>query len=54
MRLAAGLGLDFLVLDQTRADIAVPVAKVIVPGLRLGLRQRTVSEAELNPLHLIP
>jgi oxazoline/thiazoline synthase len=27
-------GLDFLVLDQTRADIGVPVVRVIVPGLR--------------------
>src|SRR5262249_39053150 len=27
-------GLDFLVLDQTRADIDVPVARVIAPGLR--------------------
>jgi oxazoline/thiazoline synthase len=27
-------GLDFLVLDQTRADIEVPVVRVIVPGLR--------------------
>lgn len=27
-------GLDFLVLDQTRPDIGVPVARVIVPGLR--------------------
>ena len=27
-------GLDFLVLDQTRPDIAVPVVRVIVPGLR--------------------
>jgi oxazoline/thiazoline synthase len=27
-------GLDFLVLDQTRADIGVPVVKVLVPGLR--------------------
>jgi oxazoline/thiazoline synthase len=27
-------GLDFLVLDQTRLDIEVPVARVIVPGLR--------------------
>jgi ribosomal protein S12 methylthiotransferase accessory factor len=26
--------LDFLVLDQTRPDIQVPVARVIVPGLR--------------------
>ena len=27
-------GLDFLVLDQTRPDIEVPVARVIVPGMR--------------------
>jgi bacteriocin biosynthesis cyclodehydratase domain-containing protein len=27
-------GLDFLVLDQTRPDIDVPVVRVIVPGLR--------------------
>jgi bacteriocin biosynthesis cyclodehydratase domain-containing protein len=27
-------GLDFMVLDQTRPDIGVPVARVIVPGLR--------------------
>jgi ribosomal protein S12 methylthiotransferase accessory factor len=27
-------GLEFLVLDQTRADIGMPVVKVIVPGLR--------------------
>ncbi len=28
------LGLNMLVLDQTRADIGLPVVKVIVPGLR--------------------
>jgi oxazoline/thiazoline synthase len=61
-------GLDFLVLDQTRADIEVPVVRVIVPGLRhfyrrfapgrlydvpvkLGWRDRPLSENELNPLH---
>jgi oxazoline/thiazoline synthase len=27
-------GLDFLVLDQTRADIGAPVVRVVVPGLR--------------------
>ena len=32
--LAEQAGLDFLVLDQTRPDIEVPVARVIVPGLR--------------------
>jgi bacteriocin biosynthesis cyclodehydratase domain-containing protein len=34
VRLAKREGLDFLVLDQTRPDIEVPVVKVIVPGLR--------------------
>jgi len=34
MRLAKKEGLDFLVLNQTRPDIEVPVARVIVPGLR--------------------
>lgn len=29
-----GLGMEMLVLDQTRADIGMPVAKVVVPGLR--------------------
>lgn len=28
------LGLEVLVLDQTRPDIGIPVAKVVVPGLR--------------------
>ncbi len=61
-------GFDFLVLDQTRPDIEVPVVRVIVPGLRhfyrrfapgrlydvpvkLGWRDRPLSEHELNPLH---
>jgi bacteriocin biosynthesis cyclodehydratase domain-containing protein len=65
---ARGAGLDFLALDQTRPDIGVPVARVIVPGLRhfyrrfapgrlydvpvrLGLRDRPMPEAELNPIH---
>ncbi len=34
VRLAEREGLDFLVLDQTRPDIGVPVVRVIVPGLR--------------------
>jgi oxazoline/thiazoline synthase len=68
VRLARREGLDFLVLDQTRPDIEVPVARVIVPGLRhfyrrfapgrlydvpvkLRLRDRPLSENELNPLH---
>ncbi|HEY1748070.1 MAG TPA: TOMM precursor leader peptide-binding protein [Xanthobacteraceae bacterium] len=34
VRLTAEAGLDFMVLDQTRADIGVPVIRVIAPGLR--------------------
>jgi oxazoline/thiazoline synthase len=34
MDIAKRAGLDFLVLDQTRPDIEVPVVRVIVPGLR--------------------
>jgi len=66
--LAKREGLDFLVLNQTRPDIDVPVVRVIVPGMRhfyrrfapgrlydvpvkLGLRDRQLSENELNPLH---
>ena len=32
--IAKRVGHDFLVLDQTRPDIEVPVVRVIVPGLR--------------------
>jgi ribosomal protein S12 methylthiotransferase accessory factor len=32
--LVEGLGLEMLVLDQTRPDIGMPVVKVVVPGLR--------------------
>jgi ribosomal protein S12 methylthiotransferase accessory factor len=34
MRLAKQTDLDFLVLNQTRPDIEVPVVRVIVPGMR--------------------
>jgi oxazoline/thiazoline synthase len=34
VRTAEREGLDFLVLDQTRPDIDVPVVRVIVPGMR--------------------
>jgi bacteriocin biosynthesis cyclodehydratase domain-containing protein len=34
VNIAARAGLDFLVLNQTRPDIEVPVVRVIVPGLR--------------------
>lgn len=32
--LAAGQGMEVLVLDQTRPDLGLPVVKVVVPGLR--------------------
>jgi oxazoline/thiazoline synthase len=68
VNLAKQEGLDFLVLDQTRPDIEVPVVRVLVPGLRhfyrrfapgrlydvpvkLGWRDRPLTESELNPLH---
>ena len=34
MRTVEKAGLDFLVLNQTRPDIEVPVVRVIVPGIR--------------------
>jgi ribosomal protein S12 methylthiotransferase accessory factor len=34
VKLAKRFGLDFLVLDQTRLDVEIPVVRVIVPGLR--------------------
>ena len=34
LRIIEARGLELLVLDQTRADVGLPVAKVIVPGLR--------------------
>jgi ribosomal protein S12 methylthiotransferase accessory factor len=34
VQIAAALGLETLVLNQTRPDVALPVVKVLVPGLR--------------------
>ncbi|MGY2890388.1 bacteriocin biosynthesis cyclodehydratase domain-containing protein [Bradyrhizobium sp. USDA 4524] len=34
IEIATGAGFDFLVLDQTRPDVQVPVVRVLVPGLR--------------------
>ncbi|MGY8666838.1 TOMM precursor leader peptide-binding protein [Bradyrhizobium sp. UFLA05-109] len=34
IEIATGAGHDFLVLDQTRPDVEVPVVRVLVPGLR--------------------
>jgi len=34
VEIATRAGMDFLVLDQTRPDVEVPVVRVLVPGLR--------------------
>jgi ribosomal protein S12 methylthiotransferase accessory factor len=34
IEIARSAGLDFLVLDQSRADVEVPVVRVMVPGMR--------------------
>lgn len=34
LRAVAGAGLELLVVDQTRPDVGLPVARVVVPGLR--------------------
>ena len=37
--LVEGPGMEMLVLDQTRPEVGLPVAKVIVPGLPRFLAQ---------------
>lgn len=60
---ARDMGIEILALDQTRADVGIPVAKVIMPGMRHfwarfapGRLYNVPSpkrEADLNPAHLI-
>ncbi|HYA05579.1 MAG TPA: YcaO-like family protein, partial [Xanthobacteraceae bacterium] len=45
-------GLDFLVLDQTRPDIEVPVVRVIVPGMRHFYRRFAPGRLYDVPLKL--
>jgi oxazoline/thiazoline synthase len=45
-------GLDFLVLDQTRPDINVPVVKVLVPGLRHFYRRFAAGRLYDVPVRL--
>lgn len=45
-------GMDFLVLDQTRPDIGVPVARVIVPGMRHFYRRFAKGRLYDVPLKL--
>ena len=45
-------GLDFLVLDQTRPDIGVPVARVIVPGMRHFYRRFALGRLYDIPVKL--
>jgi hypothetical protein len=52
MNLVKQLGLDFLVLDQTRPDIEVPVVRVIVPGLRHFYRRFAPGRLYDIPLKL--
>lgn len=56
-------GIEVLVLDQTRADVGLPVAKVAMPGMRhfwarfapgrLYQSPSPKPETDLNPAHLI-
>ena len=48
VRLAKRQGLDFLVLDQTRPDIEVPVVRVIVPGLRHFYRRFAPADSTMS------
>jgi len=52
VELAKRQGLDFLVLDQTRPDIEVPVVRVIVPGLRHFYRRFAPGRLYDIPLKL--
>lgn len=48
----ARLGLETIVLDQTRADVGLPVVKVIVPGLRHFRPRFAPGRLYDVPLHL--
>jgi oxazoline/thiazoline synthase len=52
VKLVKRFGLDFLVLDQTRPDIEVPVVRVIVPGLRHFYRRFAPGRLYDVPLNL--
>ena len=52
VKLLKRFGLDFLVLDQTRPDIQVPVVRVIVPGLRHFYRRFAPGRLYDVPLKL--
>ena len=45
-------GLEFLVLDQTRPDIGMPVARVIVPGLRHYWRRLAPGRLDNVPVEM--
>ena len=50
--LAKQAGLDFLVLDQTRPDIEVPVVRVVVPGMRHFYRRFALGRLYDVPIKL--
>jgi len=52
VKLLKRFGFDFLVLDQTRPDIEVPVVRVIVPGLRHYYRRFGPGRLYDVPLNL--
>ncbi|MBR0829700.1 TOMM precursor leader peptide-binding protein [Bradyrhizobium manausense] len=52
VEIAARAGYDFLVLDQTRPDVEVPVVRVVVPGLRHFYRRFAPGRLYDVPLKL--
>jgi ribosomal protein S12 methylthiotransferase accessory factor len=52
VEIATQAGYDFLVLDQTRPDVEVPVARVLVPGLRHFYRRFAPGRLYDVPLKL--
>ena len=52
VEVAKRAGLDFLVLDQTRPDIEVPVVRVIVPGMRHFYRRFAPGRLYSVPIKL--
>ena len=52
VEIASRAGYDFLVLDQTRPDVEVPVVRVLVPGLRHFYRRFAPGRLYDVPLQL--
>src|SRR6202012_2881075 len=52
VEIARRAGYDFLVLDQTRPDVGVPVVRVLVPGLRDFFRRLAPGRLYAVPVKL--